>query len=88
MQNQNGSGIFSFFGAIVAALLLFLGLNSIVIINPGQAGVLSILGKAQDGPLLEGLHFKPPSSPLWTSMTLLCKNLKSPPKVPLETYRN
>ncbi len=60
MQNQNGSGIFSFFGAIVAALLLFLGLNSIVIINPGQAGVLSILGKAQDGPLLEGLHFKPP----------------------------
>jgi len=31
-----------------------------VIINPGQAGVLSILGKAQDGPLLEGIHFKPP----------------------------
>ncbi|HIK36886.1 MAG TPA: prohibitin family protein [Geminocystis sp. M7585_C2015_104] len=37
-----------------------MGLNSIVVINPGQAGVLSILGKAQDGPLLEGLHFKPP----------------------------
>jgi regulator of protease activity HflC (stomatin/prohibitin superfamily) len=31
-----------------------------VIINPGQAGVLSILGKAQDGALLEGVHFKPP----------------------------
>lgn len=45
---------------IVAALVLLLGLNSIVIINPGQAGVLSILGKAQDGPLLEGTHFKPP----------------------------
>ncbi|MFM6358540.1 MAG: prohibitin family protein [Planktothrix sp.] len=28
--------------------------------NPGQAGVLSILGKAQDGVLLEGIHFKPP----------------------------
>ncbi|MCS6942768.1 MAG: prohibitin family protein [Geminocystis sp.] len=60
MQNQNSSGISSFFGAILAALLLFMGLNSIVVINPGQAGVLSILGKAQDGPLLEGLHFKPP----------------------------
>ncbi|RMD69101.1 MAG: prohibitin family protein, partial [Cyanobacteria bacterium J149] len=31
-----------------------------IIINPGQAGVLSILGKAQDGALLEGIHFKPP----------------------------
>ncbi|NJO20308.1 MAG: prohibitin family protein, partial [Spirulinaceae cyanobacterium RM2_2_10] len=28
--------------------------------NPGQAGVLSILGKARDGALLEGIHFKPP----------------------------
>lgn len=34
--------------------------SSFVIINPGQAGVLSILGKAQDGALLEGVHFKPP----------------------------
>lgn len=47
------------FGIILAALLLIC-LNSFVIINPGQAGVLSILGKAQDGTLLEGLHFKPP----------------------------
>ncbi|MGB3190471.1 prohibitin family protein [Lyngbya sp. PCC 8106] len=46
-------------GIILAAALL-IGLNSFVIINPGQAGVLSILGKAQDGSLLEGLHFKPP----------------------------
>ncbi len=45
---------------VVVALLLFLALNSFVIINPGEAGVLSILGKSQDGPLLEGLHFKPP----------------------------
>ncbi len=46
-------------GIILAGAIL-IGLNSFVIINPGQAGVLSILGKAQDGTLLEGLHFKPP----------------------------
>ncbi|MCD8485226.1 MAG: prohibitin family protein [Desertifilum sp.] len=45
---------------IFAALVLLIGLNSFIIINPGQAGVLSILGKARDGALLEGLHFKPP----------------------------
>ena len=44
----------------VTALLLLLVSNCFVIINPGQAGVLSILGKAQDGALLEGLHIKPP----------------------------
>lgn len=47
------------FGILLTAVLL-IGINSFVIINPGQAGVLSILGKAQDGTLLEGLHFKPP----------------------------
>ncbi len=45
---------------IIAALVVLIGLNSVVIINPGQAGVLSILGKARDGALLEGLHLKPP----------------------------
>ncbi|MEN9269177.1 MAG: prohibitin family protein [Thermostichales cyanobacterium HHBFW_bins_127] len=45
--------------AAAVALVLLL-LNSVVILNPGQAGVLSILGKAQDQPLLEGVHFKPP----------------------------
>ena len=45
---------------IIIALLVLLGLNSIVIINPGQAGVLSILGKARDGALLEGIHVKAP----------------------------
>ena len=45
---------------IIAALVVLIGLNSVVIINPGQAGVLSILGKARDGALLEGLHVKPP----------------------------
>lgn len=45
---------------ILALVLLVLGLNSFMIINPGEAGVLSILGKAQDGPLVEGFHLKPP----------------------------
>lgn len=44
----------------IISLILLIGLNAFIIINPGQAGVLSILGKAQDGVLLEGLHFKPP----------------------------
>ena len=47
------------FGIVLAILVLF-GLNSFVIINPGQAGVISILGKARDGALLEGIHLKPP----------------------------
>jgi regulator of protease activity HflC (stomatin/prohibitin superfamily) len=45
---------------IIGAIALFLAFNSFVVINPGQAGVLSILGKAQDGTLLEGIHLKPP----------------------------
>lgn len=45
---------------VVLALLLFIGANAFVIINPGEAGVLSVLGKSQDGALLEGLHIKPP----------------------------
>ncbi|MEM6425626.1 MAG: prohibitin family protein [Cyanobacteria bacterium P01_H01_bin.119] len=46
--------------AIVAAVVGILASSCFVIINPGQTGVLSILGKAQDGALLEGLHLKPP----------------------------
>jgi regulator of protease activity HflC (stomatin/prohibitin superfamily) len=46
-------------GGLIAAIVL-VALNCFVIINPGQAGVLSILGKAQTGALLEGIHFKPP----------------------------
>ncbi|MBN3963533.1 prohibitin family protein [Nostoc sp. NMS8] len=45
---------------IVLAILVIIGLNSFIIINPGQAGVISILGKARDGALLEGIHLKPP----------------------------
>ncbi|NER83066.1 MAG: prohibitin family protein [Leptolyngbya sp. SIO1D8] len=46
--------------AFVALAVLAIASSSFVIINPGQAGVLSILGKAQDGALLEGVHLKPP----------------------------
>ena len=59
MSNQS-QGWQPLLGGIIAALLLVIGLNSFVVINPGQAGVLSILGKAQDGALLEGIHFRPP----------------------------
>jgi prohibitin 1 len=45
---------------ILIILTLLVALNSFVILNPGQAGVISILGKARDGVLLEGIHFKPP----------------------------
>ncbi|WP_370589521.1 prohibitin family protein [Tychonema sp. LEGE 07203] len=43
---------------LVVALIL--GFNSFVVINPGEAGVVSILGKATDGALLEGFHIRPP----------------------------
>ena len=46
--------------ATALSILALVAFNSFVIINPGQAGVLSILGKARDGALLEGIHFKPP----------------------------
>ncbi|MDJ0674109.1 MAG: prohibitin family protein [Calothrix sp. MO_167.B42] len=60
MKNQQlGSWQSAVLGVIVAILVVF-SLNSFVIINPGEAGVLSILGKARDGALLEGIHFKPP----------------------------
>jgi prohibitin 1 len=45
---------------VIIALVGILLLNAFVIVNPGEAGVLSILGKAQDGPLLEGFHLRPP----------------------------
>lgn len=44
----------------IAAFIVLLGFSSFVIINPGEAGVISVLGKAKDGALLEGLHLKPP----------------------------
>ncbi|MEH2321172.1 prohibitin family protein [Nostoc sp.] len=60
MKNQQlGNWQTTVFG-IVLAILVIIGLNSFIIITPGQAGVISILGKARDGALLEGIHLKPP----------------------------
>lgn len=44
----------------VALVGLFLVLSSVFVINPGQAGVVSVLGKARDIEFLEGIHIKPP----------------------------
>ncbi|MBD2294888.1 prohibitin family protein [Anabaena sphaerica FACHB-251] len=60
MKNQQFANLPSTIIGIIAATLIVLGLNSFVIINPGQAGVISVLGKARDGVLTEGIHIKPP----------------------------
>ena len=49
-----------FISIVLVGFLFLIGCNGFVILNPGQAGVISILGKARDGVLLEGIHFKPP----------------------------
>ncbi|MEH2238260.1 prohibitin family protein [Nostoc sp.] len=60
MKNQQlGNWQTTVLGIVLVILVIF-GLNSFIIINPGQAGVISILGKARDGALLEGIHVKPP----------------------------
>ena len=60
MNSQSQNSWQPLLGGIIAALVVLLAFNSFVILNPGQAGVLSILGKAQDGVLLEGIHVRPP----------------------------
>ena len=60
MNSQSSNSWQPLIGGIIAALVVLIGFNSFVILNPGQAGVLSILGKAQDGVLLEGIHLRPP----------------------------
>ena len=60
MKNQQIGNWQSLVAGIVTALLIILSINSFVIVNPGEAGVLSILGKARDGALLEGFHIRPP----------------------------
>ena len=60
MKYQNSQNWQLLVGLIIAAALILLSLSSFIIINPGQAGVMSILGKARDGVLLEGIHLKPP----------------------------
>ena len=60
MKNQSFQSISSTIAGILLVGALLLGLNSFVVINPGEAGVVSILGKATDGALLEGFHLRPP----------------------------
>lgn len=60
MKSQQFQSLQTTIASILLIIVAIVGLNSFVIINPGEAGVLSVLGKAQDGVLLEGLHFKPP----------------------------
>ncbi len=60
MKNQSLQNLPLTILGVIVALVVLLGLNAFVIINPGEAGVLSVLGKAQDGALLEGIHLKPP----------------------------
>ncbi|XTZ19977.1 MAG: prohibitin family protein, partial [cyanobacterium endosymbiont of Rhopalodia fuxianensis] len=60
MTRQSAPSLQLLIGGIIAALLVVISFNSFIVINPGQAGVLSVLGKAQNGALLEGIHFKPP----------------------------
>ncbi|MEB3355787.1 MAG: prohibitin family protein [Synechococcales bacterium] len=60
MKNQQISNSVALILGVISAALLLVVTNCFVIINPGEAGVVSVLGKARDGVLLEGLHFKPP----------------------------
>ncbi|TBR59799.1 prohibitin family protein [Mastigocladus laminosus UU774] len=60
MKNQQLGSWQNIVAGVAIAILVILSLNSFIIINPGEAGVLSILGKARDGALIEGFHFKPP----------------------------
>ncbi|WGV26454.1 prohibitin family protein [Halotia branconii] len=60
MKNQQLGNWQTTLLGIVVSIIVLIGLNSFIIINPGQAGVISILGKARDGALLEGIHVKPP----------------------------
>jgi regulator of protease activity HflC (stomatin/prohibitin superfamily) len=60
LNTQSSNSWQPLLGGIVAAIVLLIAFNSFIILNPGQAGVLSILGKAQDGVLLEGIHLRPP----------------------------
>jgi len=60
LKNQSFQSISSALAGILLVGALLIALNSFVIINPGEAGVVSVLGKATDGALLEGFHLRPP----------------------------
>lgn len=60
MQNRDSFDWKQIIAIGFVVILVIIGFNSFVVINPGEAGVVSVLGKASDGVLLEGVHFKPP----------------------------
>ena len=60
MKNQQFGNWQTTVAGFLAAIIVIISLNAFIIINPGQAGVISILGKARDGALGEGIHLKPP----------------------------
>ncbi|MDJ0524935.1 MAG: prohibitin family protein, partial [Microcystis sp. M53600_WE12] len=60
MNQKDAINLLSLIGGLLATIVILAAFNAYVIITPGQAGVLSVLGKAKDGVLLEGFHFKPP----------------------------
>jgi len=60
LTKQTNQSLTAIIGGILAALLILIGFNSYVVINPGEAGVISLLGKAQEDALLEGIHYKIP----------------------------
>lgn len=47
-------------GGALSLLLLVTALQTYVVVDPGEVGVMIVLGKAQEEPLNEGLYFKPP----------------------------
>jgi regulator of protease activity HflC (stomatin/prohibitin superfamily) len=60
LKNQQFGNWQTTVAGFLAAIIVLISLNAFIIINPGQAGVISILGKARDGALTEGIHLKPP----------------------------
>ncbi len=60
MKNQQLGSWQGIVAGVIVASAVLLSLNSFFIINPGQAGVISILGKARDGVLTEGIHLRAP----------------------------
>ena len=46
--------------AVILILMLAIGLNSFVVVDPGHTGVVVTLGKVEEKVLKEGVHFKMP----------------------------
>jgi regulator of protease activity HflC (stomatin/prohibitin superfamily) len=60
LKNQQLVNWQTIVAGFVAAIIVIISLNGFIIINPGQAAVISVLGKASNGALVEGIHLRPP----------------------------